>query len=305
MTRTANGSIVEESESSKLSLAIPPRRASLELPAIIDDQDSSSPNNFDDTPAPYPPPIYEQSSVWQSDSPAPISILKTSKSMGCISPIGRLQVQEACELRERLQMSSHDAKKFSFPTRRKPTASMSVDQLVPDKRSEPQSWHQRIRSISSSRGKSARSPSKQFLPTLFTARTPSQRLNGHTGVAATEPANLAKARLGFKLKFPTLSSKVSLSSPKPASLPQSKSMTSLPLTMHRNLGIGLPESPVLPAEHEMQAERERQRRRNRHAHARQQAWNDADVCETDAEIPDGFVLVTTKTSTYVEIVEAR
>ncbi|CEH12109.1 hypothetical protein CBOM_00116 [Ceraceosorus bombacis] len=48
------------------------------------------------------------------------------------------------------------------------------------------------------------------LPTLFVARTPSQRRRGHTGVPATEPGSLALAKLGISSGAPTRTSMVSV-----------------------------------------------------------------------------------------------
>lgn len=46
------------------------------------------------------------------------------------------------------------------------------------------------------------------LPTLFVARTPSQRKRGTTGIPATEPSNLALAKLGIRTNIATRSSTV-------------------------------------------------------------------------------------------------
>lgn len=46
------------------------------------------------------------------------------------------------------------------------------------------------------------------LPTLFVARTASQRKRGTTGIPATEPSNQALAKLGFATKRPTRHSTV-------------------------------------------------------------------------------------------------
>jgi hypothetical protein len=46
------------------------------------------------------------------------------------------------------------------------------------------------------------------LPTLFVARTNSQRKKGITGIPATEPGSLALAKLGFRTQVATRQSKV-------------------------------------------------------------------------------------------------
>lgn len=57
------------------------------------------------------------------------------------------------------------------------------------------------------------------LPTLFVARTASQRKRGTTGIPATEPANQALANLGIAIKRPTRSSTVQALAGAPAATP--------------------------------------------------------------------------------------
>lgn len=105
------------------------------------------------------------------------------------------------------------------------------------------------------------------MPTLFTARTASQRSKGQTGYPATEPQNLALAKLGFNLGFETRFSTVqALHHGKIEKVTQSKSMPSI--SMQENLGIGLIGSPAMNMNTFEQ--------------------HDAD---TSMAMPDGFVLI--------------
>lgn len=150
--------------------------------------------------------------------------MRASMSTGSLGPKALSQVREACRLKAKYLRNGQWVSEKAPPVPMVPKELQSRPDLRKTS-SEP------VKSVSSTslpidpnmdtRSKSVKtmngSPIKQMrtsastndvnehirMPTLFVARTPSQRRRGQTGIPATEPKNLAMAKLGFKTDTPT------------------------------------------------------------------------------------------------------
>lgn len=317
---------------------IPTRTASLEKLPIMFDQSTNS-NDGDVTITEQPRPRMRAAVsvpaahpiAQQQQMPSARLMLPPSRSVGALSPRAMAQVQEVCRLKEQLSqdaevrcrdMAYAHVRQRTSPEQRKPapSAAPAIIQKVLEKEQADAMKVQRL----PARNVCQDSTMHDGLPTLFVARTNSQRRRGATGILATEPRNIELARRGGRVDFATRSSTV-VAAPRTLQQKQrgrwndrdqqeedekeqalrrlrsSKSMTSLPLTMHRNLGIGLPDSPVMPAEYEMEEKREAQRKREL---LRQHGgWMGASAA--DMRLREGVVLVLEETKTTVEQVLSR
>ena len=183
---------------------IPNRKASLEMKTLLASNNKMGPSiSFKDEPHPR---NLVQNFVAKEGHPG----MRSSMSTGSLGPKALSQVREACRLKAKYLRNGQWVSTESAPP--VPRVPKELQQIRPDLRSvssEPiKSVSQIVLPSKPAKKMNASSSSttnvEQIrMPTLFVARTPSQRKRGQTGIPATEPNNLAMAKLGFKVDVPT------------------------------------------------------------------------------------------------------
>lgn len=192
---------------------IPNRKASLEMGALLSPNKMGPSISFKDEPHPR---NLVQNFVAKNEHPG----MRSSMSTGSLGPKALSQVREACRLKAKYLRNGQWVTENAPPVPRVPKE-LKVRPDLRTASSEPiKSIPKAILPSTTMTPKPVKmmngSPIKQMsksastnnveqirMPTLFVARTPSQRKRGQTGIPATEPSNLAMAKLGFKVDTPT------------------------------------------------------------------------------------------------------
>lgn len=196
--------------------SIPTRKASLEMDAFLSSNKMGPSISFKDEPHPR---NLVQNFVAKNGHPG----MRSSMSTGSLGPKALSQVREACRLKAKYlrngQWVTESAPPVpslpkgleARPDLRKASSEpiKSVSQTVLPVTPKSNSTSKPVKSMNGSpikqmtKSSSTNNVEQIRMPTLFVARTPSQRKRGQTGIPATEPSNLAMAKLGFKMDTPT------------------------------------------------------------------------------------------------------
>ncbi|PWN32036.1 uncharacterized protein FA14DRAFT_157968 [Meira miltonrushii] len=197
--------------------SIPTRKASLEMDAFLSANKMGPSISFKDEPHPR---NLVQNFVAKNGHPG----MRTSMSTGSLGPRALSQVREACRLKAKYLRNGQWVTESAPPVPRVPKDLQAARPDLRKTSSEPiKSVSQNVlpvmpkaemtpKPVKSMNGSPIKQMSKSSstnnveqirMPTLFVARTPSQRKRGQTGIPATEPNNLAMAKLGFKVDTPT------------------------------------------------------------------------------------------------------
>jgi hypothetical protein len=191
--------------------AIPPRKASLA---------EKEGNLIQVTPS--MPKSQSTTSIVFRDEPHPRHLLRVvspesearmakSSSVGYLGPKAISQVREACRAKT-VQLVGGDALAEQIGGNDQVVVPALPSMTSLENNGKPRSILKRVKRGEASSNEASfvqgEGGTSKHMPVLFVARTPSQRKRGTTGVAETEPENLAKAKLGLRTDMATRSSTV-------------------------------------------------------------------------------------------------